>query len=102
MKFGRELEALMGVQARWNTANIYAFTKLPWNKQHLKVIQEQWEWATEMPVVLGGYFTGRHTSNAWNRVVLGEMNVRDSLELAIKDINRELISKQVEYGFAEE
>jgi ABC-type glycerol-3-phosphate transport system substrate-binding protein len=102
VKFGRELEALMGVQARWNTANIYAFTKLPWNKQHLKVIQEQWEWATEMPVVLGGYFTGRHTSNAWNRVVLGEMNVRDSLELAIKDINRELISKQVEYGFAEE
>lgn len=101
-QFGRELEALMGVQARWNTANVDAFTSLPWNKQHLKVIREQWEWATEMPVVLGGYFTARHTSNAWNRIVLGEMNVRDSLELAVKDINRELRSKQAEYGFIEE
>ncbi len=102
VQFGRELEALMGVQARWNTANINAFTKLPWNKQHLIVIQEQWEWAKEIPVVLGGYFTGRHTNNAWNRVVLGEMNARDSLELAVKDINRELRSKQIEYGFIEE
>ncbi|HOJ10294.1 MAG TPA: extracellular solute-binding protein [Clostridiales bacterium] len=101
-KFGSELEALMGAQARWNTANTAAFTNLPWNKQHLKVIQKQWEWATEAPSVLGGYFTQRHTKNAWNRVVIGGMNVRDSMELAVKDINRELRNKQVEYGFIDE
>lgn len=98
-EFGGELEALMGVQARWNTANVNAFKDLPWNREHLKVIEKQWEWACEMPVVLGGYFTQRHISNAWNRVVLGETAVRDSLETAVKDINRELESKQIEYGF---
>jgi len=102
VNFGREMEALMGVQARWNTANKDAFTKLPWNKQHLNVIEEQWKWAAEIPVVLGGYFTSRHINNAWNRVVLGEMNIRDSLELAVKEINRELRNKQVEYGFLDE
>ena len=100
-EFGGELEALMGVQARWNTANVNAFKSLPWNKEHLNVIEKQWEWANEMPVVLGGYFTQRHINNAWNRVVLGEMTVRDSLEMAVKDINRELKSKQIEYGFIE-
>ncbi len=98
-KFGIEMESLMGVQARWNTANVNAFTKMPWNKQDLNVIKEQWKWANAVPVVLGGYFTSRHTENAWNRVVIGGMNVRDSLEMAIKDINRELRNKQVEYGF---
>lgn len=99
-KYGKILESLMGVQARWNTANTKAFTELPWNKHDLAVIKKQWEWANEMPVVLGGYFTGRHLDNAWNRVVLGEMNIRDSLEMSVKDINRELESKQQEFGFS--
>jgi len=97
-RFGKEMEAYMGVQARWNTANIQAFKRLPWNSQDLKVIEEQLQWANETPVVLGGYFTGRHVSNAWNRVVLESMNVRDSLEKAVKDINKELKRKQEEYG----
>ena len=51
-----------------------------------------------MPIVLGGYFTGRHIVNAWNRVVMSNVLVRDSLEKAVKDINRELRQKQEEYG----
>ena len=66
-------------------------------------------WATEMPVVLGGYFTGRQITNAWNRVVTRDIsmggdqtdtNVRDSLELAVEDINRELQAQQAQYVFA--
>ncbi|NMA83971.1 MAG: extracellular solute-binding protein, partial [Epulopiscium sp.] len=101
-RYGRELEALLGVEARWNTANKNAFENLPWDKNHLSVIKNQLDEAKEQPIVLGGYFTTRHIENAWNRVVLGNENVRDSLEQAVKDINKELRSKQEEYGYITE
>jgi ABC-type glycerol-3-phosphate transport system substrate-binding protein len=98
-QFGKELEALIGVEARWNTANKEAFTGLSWRKEDLDIIKYSWDWVKEMQVVLGGYFTGRHVFNAWNRVVFGDMGVRDSLEQAVEDINKELRMKQEEYGF---
>jgi ABC-type glycerol-3-phosphate transport system substrate-binding protein len=97
-KFARELEALVGAEARWNTANVEAFTSLSWKQEDIKVIKEQWKWAKETSVVLGGYFTGRYLSNAWNSVVISGANLRDSLENAVKEINRELRMKQEEYG----
>jgi len=96
--FGKEIEALMGPQARWNTANLEAFKQLPWHRDDIKVIEAQWPWIKEPPVVLGGYFTSRHIKNAYTRVVMEGMNVRDSLEQAVKDINIELRVKQEEYG----
>ena len=97
-RFAREVEALIGAEARWNTANKRAFESLAWNREDLAVIQEQWEWAREVPVVLGGYFTDRHLANAWNTVVISGGEVRGALEKAVKDINRELRMKQEEYG----
>jgi ABC-type glycerol-3-phosphate transport system substrate-binding protein len=109
-RFGKELESLIGSEARWNTANLEAFRRLPWKKDDLEVITAGWKWARDMPVVLGGYFTGRHIVNAWNRVVMSKesrivndkkkvyVSPRDSLETAVKDINRELRQKQEEYG----
>jgi ABC-type glycerol-3-phosphate transport system substrate-binding protein len=99
VRYGRELEALLGVEARWNTANKDAFNSLSWKPEHLEVIQYQQAQAREVPVVLGGYFTGRHISNAWNRIVLEGMTVRDSLEQAVIDINKELLAKQEEYKY---
>lgn len=97
-RYARELEALLGVEARWNTANVEALTNLPWPIKDIAAILEQWQWFREMPVVLGGYYTARHVENAWNRVVLQGMHVREALEIAVKDINRELRKKQEEFG----
>ncbi len=97
-RFGGELEALIGVEARWNTANLEALQALPWPRRDIASILEQWRWFREPPVVLGGYFTGRHVLNAWNRVVLQGVNPRESLEDAIFDINKELAKKQEEFG----
>jgi ABC-type glycerol-3-phosphate transport system substrate-binding protein len=97
-QFARELEAVIGAEARWNTANIDSFTKLAWKPEDLKVIKEQWKWAKEIPVVLGGYFTSRYLTNAWNSVVINGEDERDSLEKGVKEINRELRTKQEEYG----
>lgn len=98
VQFGQELEALLGVEARWNTANVEAFSELPWPEDDLKALTDQWKYYKEQPYVLGGYFTGRNIDNAWNRVVLGGVNIRESFEQAIKDINKELEAKQKEFG----
>ncbi|MCC3376569.1 extracellular solute-binding protein [Cohnella sp. REN36] len=98
LRFGQELESLIGVEARWNTANTEAFKELPWPKEDLATFEEQWKWYRERPVVPGGYFTMRHITNAWNRVVLSGTNPRESIEQAVKDINKELVAKQEEFG----
>lgn len=97
-KFAKEVEALMGAEARWNTANKEAFLSLSWNDEDIAVLQTEWEWARETPTVLGGYFTSRHLTNAWTTVVISGGDVRNALEQAVKDINRELRTKQEEYG----
>ena len=97
-RFGEELEALIGTAARWNTANVEALTSLPWPNQDIAAILEQWEWFKEQSAVPGGYFTDQHVTNAWNRVVLKGLNPRESLEIAVEDIDRELRRKQAEFG----
>jgi ABC-type glycerol-3-phosphate transport system substrate-binding protein len=100
LRFGQELESLIGVEARWNTANSEAFKDLPWPKEDLETFIEQWKWYRERPVVPGSYFTARHIMNAWNRTVLSGMNPRESIEQAVKDINKELHAKQEEFGIS--
>lgn len=97
-EFGKEIESLVGTDARWNTANLDAFNSLPWGEGDLEVIQQYWERAKEPPVVLGSYFTGRHLNNAWNRVIINGQPIRDALEEAVYDIDRELRMKREEYG----
>ncbi len=97
-RYGRELEAILGMGARWNTANADAFYSLPWDSRHEAVIRAQMEAAEEQLIVPGGYFTGRHIINAWNRVVINNENARDALEKAVRDINKELANKRQEFG----
>src|SRR5690606_31852134 len=52
-RFGSELEALLGVEARWNTANVEALQRLPWDQADLDAVLEQWEWFREREVGVG-------------------------------------------------
>lgn len=98
LRYGVELEALLGVEARWNTANVDALQGMAWPRADIEAITEQWRWFQERPVVLGGVNTPRHIGNAWNRVVLQGINSREALEEGIKQIDRELRKKQEEFG----
>jgi ABC-type glycerol-3-phosphate transport system substrate-binding protein len=100
-RFGADLESFNGIAFRWNTANVEAFSKLPWKREDANVILEQWKWYKEMPNVPGGYFTTREIQNAWNRTVVDGLNYRDSLELTVMDVDRELRRKQQEFGFVD-
>lgn len=69
--------------------------RMAWPDEDFKVISEALENVDHTKIVLGGYFTSRHVMNAFNRTcVSGTMNVRDSLELAVKDINKELLRRR--------
>jgi len=97
-RFGSELESLLGVEARWNTANVEALTRLPWQKDDIESVMEQWEWFREREVVLGGYYTTRHIANIWNEIVLNGLNPREAVENAVREINKELRKKREEFG----
>ncbi len=97
--YANELESSIGVEARWNSANLEAFSSLDWSINDRKVIEEMWQWANETPVYLGSYYTTRYINNAFNSVVVsGNLTVRDALEEAVEAIDRELRNKQIEYG----
>ncbi len=98
--YSRQLESFLGPQAKWNTANIESYSYLPWKRDDLEVVRSSFDNVVETPAVLGGYFTQRHYDNAWNRLVINsdaKWTVRDSLEQAVEDINKELVKKQQEY-----
>lgn len=41
VRFGREMEALIGAAARWPTANVEAMLQLPWNVEEREALLEQ-------------------------------------------------------------
>jgi len=100
-RFSSELEALIGVEARWNTANIEALERLPWQKADIDAILEQWDWFKEREIVLGGYYTTRHVANIWNEIVLNGKNTREAVEEGVKEINKELRKKREEFGITD-
>lgn len=98
LEFGRQIEGVIGTGARWNSANLNAFSRLPWTDEEVEVIMKQWDYYKLQPVVLGGYATSRYLNFAWNDVVVSKAGIRDSLEEAVENINKELLAKQEEYG----
>ena len=101
IEYGREVEATFGVASRWNPANKNAVASLPYTQEELNVIFDQWAWLKESPNTLGGYYTNRYLITALNQTVLQGMNARVALEDAIKEINKEMKRKQVEYKIPE-
>lgn len=97
--FAEVLRLTYGNEYMWNTANLEAFAKLPWNEQHKETILEMLDWIVEVPRVPGNYMTQRSLSNALNNIVLNSANVRQELAEAAKDIKLEINSKLEEFGY---
>jgi ABC-type glycerol-3-phosphate transport system substrate-binding protein len=97
-RYGHELEMLMGPAARYNTANINAFKRLPWSDAEQALILEQWRFVEEIPVVAGGYYMARNIDNAFRRVIQQRENPRDMLLRFNQDINDEIERKQSQFA----
>ena len=101
-EYGLNLEQFRGETFRWNSANIEAFTQMPWRQDDLDVIVDQWRWIKDIVNVPGGYMTLRQIEFAWNLTVIDGENPRTELEKAVKEINRELNRKQSEFNLLDD
>jgi ABC-type glycerol-3-phosphate transport system substrate-binding protein len=98
IQFGREIEALLGSSARYATANRDAFSNLSWSMDDIDVLNRQWDWTRGIREVPGGYFTGRHISNAIRRVLTFKEDSRETIiDYSIK-IDEEIRKKRLEFG----
>jgi ABC-type glycerol-3-phosphate transport system substrate-binding protein len=98
VRFAREMESLMGEAARFPTANVEAFQRLPWNSAQLSVLNEQRDWILGTPEVPGGYYVQRQLVNVIRRVVNDNLDTRETLLDVNIVINRELENKRREFG----
>ncbi|WP_210090979.1 extracellular solute-binding protein [Paenibacillus turicensis] len=98
VRFGREMEGLMGAASRYPTANLKALQELPWPTRDYRRLEEQWEWVKGIPEVPGGYFTGRHLDNALREVVNNGTNSTDALYDYVQEIDYEIEQKRKEFN----
>ena len=98
VRFGREMEALLGASARYATANREAFNQLGWSAENIRVLNEQWDQTVGIREVPGGYFTGRHITNAIRRIIMTGEDPRETILDYTMDINDELAKKRAEFG----
>lgn len=99
--YGLELESLMGPSARYATANIEAFGKLPWSSEEYDSLMEQWGEVKAVPEVPGSYYTPRGLQNAFRTAVFDFENPYETLFKENKDINEEIDRKLNEFGLKE-
>ena len=98
VRFGREIEALLGSSARYNTANRDAFSRLSWSVSDIEVLAAQWDQTVGIREVPGGYYTGRHISNAIRKVINDKDDSRETIiDYSIK-IDDEITKKRLEFG----
>ena len=98
VRFGREIEALLGSSARYATANKDAFSQLSWTYDDIQVLNAQWEQTVGIREVPGGYYTGRHISNAIRKVLNDKDDSRETIiDYSIK-IDEEITKKRIEFG----
>ncbi len=98
VRFGREIEALLGSSARYATANRDAFEQLSWSNDDIKVLSEQWDQTVGIREVPGGYYTGRHITNAIRKVINDKDDTRETIIDYSITINEEIIKKRNEFG----
>ena len=98
VRFGREIEALLGSSARYATANKDAFSQLAWSYDDIQVLNAQWDQTVGIREVPGGYYTGRHIANAVRKVINDKDDSRETIiDYSIK-IDDELTKKRKEFG----
>ncbi len=102
VEFGQTLQVSYGDEYIWNTANVEAFSELPWKSKDKDVIMEQTQWMLESPRILGTYMLERELSNSYNKVVVNGKDLRLTIDSSVKRINRETERKLTEFGFLSE
>lgn len=97
-EYARELEATLGVAARYHPANKEAFKSLGWTDKEAEIITEQWSQVTVMNEIPGNYVLKRSLTSAFRNVIAGKNSARRALTIYNTDINDEITRKRKEFG----
>lgn len=98
LRFGREIEAVLGPSARYPTANIEALTALPWSAGQLQVLSRAMEEAVGFREIAGGYYTTRGITNAVRKVINEYVDPRETMIEYARQIDIEITKKRLEFG----
>ena len=98
VRFGREMESILGASARYQTANQEAIRQLAWSDKQLSVLLEQMTHTKGFPEIAGGYSTTRHITNAIRRVINTKEDPRETLMNYARTINEEIRIKRREFN----
>ena len=98
VRFGREMESILGASARYQTANQDALRQLAWSRKQLGILQEQFSHTRGFPEIAGGYSTTRHMTNAVRKVINTKEDQRETLLNYARTINEEIRIKRREFN----
>ncbi|MCQ2536901.1 MAG: extracellular solute-binding protein [Lachnospiraceae bacterium] len=98
VRYGREIEALLGASSRYNTANREAFKQLAWSAEDIAILDEQWDDIAGIREVPGGYYAGRHVTNAIRKIINEKSDPRETIIDYTIQINDELEKKRKEFN----
>ncbi|MBQ9408345.1 MAG: extracellular solute-binding protein [Clostridia bacterium] len=98
VRFGREMESILGASARYATANTEAIRELAWSSEQLEKLQAEQAWAVGFREIAGGYSTTRHMTNAVRRVINMKEDPRETLLTYARTINEEIAIKRQEFN----
>lgn len=100
VRFGREIEAVLGSSARYPTANTQALRELSWSAAQLTVLEEAMAEAVGFKEIAGGYFTARNITNAVRKVINEKVDPRETILDYARLIDREIQKKRLEFGLS--
>ena len=98
VRFGREIESVLGASARYQTTNTDALRQLAWSSDQLKILEEQMSNTVGFREIAGGYSTTRHMTNAIRRVITTKTDAREALMNYARTINEEIKIKRREFN----
>ena len=93
VKYGNNIESILGTMGRFDTANVEALSQLSWTTSEVQSLYEQLEQQVEIPIIPASYGVTRNIMNAFRTVVNKYENARDTLFWYNKDINDEITRK---------
>ncbi len=98
IRYNSNVEAILGSVSRVATANIDAFSRLGWDKDHLEILMAQLNEVQEIPEVPGSYYLSRSVDQAFWSVYNGKATVKDSLTKWAREADSEIRRKIDEYS----
>lgn len=96
-RYANDVEAALGISARYATANYEVLRSQGWTTKELAVLEDQFGWLKFIPIVPGNYYVTRGLTNSVRAVIDDGANAREMLtEWTIK-INDEILRKRNEF-----